>query len=628
MARPSKQFYEFGPFRIDVAERLLMRNDEVVPLTPRVFDTLLVLVENPGHILTKGELMNSVWAETVVEEANLTKNISTLRKALGESANGKDYIETIPWRGYRFSEDVREIGNGSADLVIEEHTRSSIVIEEQTNELPTSSRNTRVLFKTVAIFAFVAVVAGVVFWIASRDRQASSTPAITSIAVLPLENLSGDPSQEYFADGMTELLINNMARVRALRVISKASVMRYKGTTKPIGEIARELNVDAIVTGAVQRTEQRVRITAQLIHAATDTHIWARDYERDLTDVLKLQGEVSRDIAEGVRIQVTPDENARLSSERNVNPEAHQAYLLGRFHFSKNNEQDYRIAFEHFQRATRLAPDYAPGFAALSNAWLQLGIFDIKPFKEVESPARAAALRAVELDDQLAEAHVSLGLLKYSYDWDWTGAEQEFKRALELDPGSLEGHRHYGRLLMCIGRHDEAVREGERAVELDPFSPETHTDLGRFLFRARRYNDAVSRLQRAVEMEPRSADANFRLGESYLELGRFDEGIAVFQKAQELTGTKGRWKSGIARANAMMGRRDVARRMLSSPEIEGYGRAEVLAALGDIDGAFAIIEKAVDERNSLLVILKEDPPMDKLRSDPRWAKLMRRMNFP
>jgi eukaryotic-like serine/threonine-protein kinase len=482
-------------------------------------------------------------------------------------------------------------------------------------------------WRVVAALTAVLMI-GLVWVLSSRSKPTVQPDQITSLAVLPLANLSGDPSQEYFADGMTEALINNLARIRALKVISRTSAMRYRGSNKSLPEIARELNVDAVIEGSVQKSGQRVRVTAQLVHPATDAHLWASEYERDLTDVLKLQSEVARAVADEIRIQVTAEERARLASARSVNPQAHEAYLLGRYHFSKNNEQDWKQAIEHFERAIELAPDYAAAYAGLSDAWMQLGIFGIKGFKEIEPPARAAALKAIELDEQLADARISLANIKHFCDWDWAGAEQEFRRVLELDPGDLDVHTYYGTLLMHVGRHDEAIREGQIAVQLDPISSTTQTSLGRFLYRARRYGEAVPHLKRAVELEPRSVGANFRLGDVYAELGRYEEAIAVFEKDRHLTGDERAFRAGIARVHGLMGRQSEARQMISVVNAQPILVAGVYAALGDKDEAFRVLEKAVEERNSLLVNIKEDPPLDNLHSDPRWKVLLRRMNYP
>ncbi len=487
-------------------------------------------------------------------------------------------------------------------------------------------------FVSLAVLAIsLLAISGLGLWrFSSRSANPARTPSATeirSIAMMPLENLSGDPAQEYFADGMTESLINNLAQIRALRVISRASVMRYKRSQKSLPEIARELNVDAVITGSVQRSGGRVRVTAQLIHAATDTHLWARDYERDLTDVLKLEGEVTRAIANEIQIHVTAEESARLASARSVNPQAHEAYLLGRYHLSKNNAQDYARAVEHFERAIELAPDYAEAYAGLSDALLQQATF-VKPSNEVVPPARAAALKAIELDEQLAEAHTALGNVKYYYDWDWAGAEKEFERALELNPASLIAHIAYGHLLSSLGRHDEAVKEGQIAAQLDPLSAEAHTALGRFLYRARRYEEALPVFQRAVQLEPRSIGANTRLGSVYAALGRYNEALAVYEKAREAAPVAGDWRDVIAYVYARMGRKREARQLVSGLKDFPIDVAAVYAALDDKDEAFRILEEAIEERKQQMIVLKEDPTLDSLHSDPRWKELLRRMDFP
>ena len=474
----------------------------------------------------------------------------------------------------------------------------------------------------------LVVVAALSYLLFSGREHTAVSPEIKSLAVLPLENLSGDATQEYFADGMTEAIISNLAKIRALRVVSRQSVMRFKGSQKDLEEIAQELKVDAVVVGSVQRVSGRVKVTAQLIDAGNDVHLWATDYERDLNDVLKLQSEVARAVATEIRVHVTAEERARLASAQSIDPEAHRAYLLGRVHLNKNNEQDWERAISYFQHATQIATDYAAAYAGLSDVWVQRGVFAVKPFKEIEPHARAAALEALRLNEQLPEAHIALGDLKFYNDWDWTGSEAEFKRALELDPGSLDAHRSYGHLLMALGRHDEAVNEGEIAAQLDPLTAETQTALGRFLYRARRYTDALPPLQLAVEREPRSIGANVRLADVYVQLGLYDEALAVFERGRDLTGNYSNFQAHIARVYALMGREREARQILGGLKVEPIAMAAIYTALGDKDEAFRILKRAIDERNSFLVTLKQDPPFDSLHSDPRWNALLRPMNFP
>jgi TolB-like protein/DNA-binding winged helix-turn-helix (wHTH) protein/Tfp pilus assembly protein PilF len=601
------QFYEFGPFRLDRGKRLLWRDGEVVSLSPKAFDTLLALIEKRGELLDKDTLMQTLWPDSFVEEANLTVKVSQLRRALGELPHEHQYIVTVPGRGYRFVAEVRIPEN----LEVE-----PVVPVELTKPEP---RRSRLFLVIAAAFLLIAGVTVAIFFISNRRSTvvANTSAPIRSIAVLPLQNLSGDPAQEYFADGMTESLISNLAQIHALKVISRTSVMRYKNTTKSLPEIARELNVDAVIEGAVQRSGDRVRITAQLIQAPTDTHVWARNYERDQTDVLKLESEVAQAVADEIRIQLTAEERSRLGTSRSIDPQAHEAYLLGRHHFSKGTREGWKQSIQYFETAIRLAPDFAAAYAGLSDSWLNRGIFELN-FKDTDTAARAAAMKAVELDGQLAEAHIALGNVKFNYDWDWNGAEQEFMRALELDPGNLRGHSCYGFLLMAVGRHDEAIREGRRAVELDPLSSEVQSALGRFLYRGHRVEEAVPPLQRAIELEPQDLAARFRLGEVFTQLRKYDEALLLF----------GEKSFGAARVYALTGRKQEALEIMRGVNEPPISIAAVYAALGDKDKAFQILQKAVDNRTAHLVYLKEDPPLETLHSDPRWQALIQRMKFP
>jgi TolB-like protein/Tfp pilus assembly protein PilF len=482
--------------------------------------------------------------------------------------------------------------------------------------------------RAITLAVLLLTVASMVFYTwRLRETRTLTSPEIKSLAVLPLNNLSGDPAQEYFADGVTEALISNLAQVRALRVISRISVMRYKGTNKSLQEITGELKVDAVIEGSVQRSGGKVHVTARLIPAATDSPTWSQEYDRDLSDVLKLQSEIARAITDEIRIQVTSVERTRLTSARSVNPQAQEAYLLGRYHLNKKNEEDLRQAIENFERAIQIAPDYAAAYGGLGEAWQERGIWGTKSFSEVEAPARTATLKAIELDSQLAEGHKMLAQLKYIYDWEWAGAEQEFKRALDLDPGSLYVHRDYSIFLMALGRHEEAITEMQRAVELDPLSSETHSNFGRILYRARKYEEAITHFNQALELESRNYTAHIRLGDVYAKLGRYDEAITMFEKAAQLR-SEGMHSARLARVYALMGKQREARQLLSQSKAGPFDIAGAYVALGDKDEAFRILEQAVGARNSLLVFFKEDPTFDDLHSDPRWQQLLRRMNYP
>jgi len=494
------------------------------------------------------------------------------------------------------------------------------------SEAPSEIRRPRwpkwVIGAGLATLAVVTIVYGLY-----RGRVVSAPgPQIRSLVVLPLENLSDDPAQEFFAAGMTEELIGSLAQIRALRVVSRTSSMSLKGSSKSIPLIARELNVDAVLEGSVQKSDGRVKIRLQLLHAPTDTHLWARDYERELADVLRLQNEVAREVAEQVRVQITPDERARMTSVAAVNPAAHEEFLLGRFLLWKFIEEDRKRAVDHFNRAIQIDPSYAAPYAGLAQAWWMGGVvFGSLSLKEVGPPARAAARKALELDDRLAEAYAAQAYVEGMFDWDWTTAERTIRHAVELDPNSLDAHYVYALLLMALGRLPEATTQIEHAAQLDPLSAQVHSTFGRILYRARKFDEAILRLNRAIELEPRNAVAYGRLGDVFDQMGKYGDALAFYEKRQAVQGNPGSDSADIARVYARMGRRSEARQMLKRL---GDRSADVYTALGDKDAAFRLLFKSVDERISWPIFIKADPLFESLHSDPRWTELLRRMNFP
>ena len=376
--------------------------------------------------------------------------------------------------------------------------------------------------------AVIAIVYGLY-----RSRVADAPgPEIKSLVVLPLENLSGDPAQEFFAAGMTEELIGSLAQIRALRVVSRTSAMSLKGSSKSLPVIARELNVDAVLEGSVQQSDGRVKIRLQLLHAPTDTHLWARDYERELTDVLRLQNEVAREVAEQIRIQITSEERARMASVAAVNPAAHEEYLLGRYLLWKFIEEDRMRAVDNFNRAVQIDPSYAAPYAGLAHAWWMRGVLGPLSLKEVAPPSSAAARKALELDDRLAEAYAAQAYVEGMFDWDWAGAEKTIRHAVELDTNSLDARYVYALLLMALGRLPEAITQIEHAAQLDPLSAQVHSTFGRILYRARKFDEAILRLNRAIELEPRNSLAWGRLGDVHDQMGKYVEALAFYEKTQ------------------------------------------------------------------------------------------------
>ncbi len=502
--------------------------------------------------------------------------------------------------------------------------------------LASASRPRRAVWFVAA--GLVAVVLAIGWGLGGwRERLfgAAKPGRIDSLAVLPLENLSRDAEQEYFADGMTEALITNLARIGALRVSSRTSIMRYKGGRKPLDEIARELGVDAVVEGSVLRSEGRVRITAQLIHAATDKHLWAEDYERDLRDVLTLQSEVARAIAREIEIHVTPQEEMRLTSARRVNPEAYEAYLQGRHFWNKRSEESLKRALAHFERAIEKDPAYAPAYAGLADSYNLLARYGSMPPREAISRGKAAATKALELDDSLAEAHASLGYAKLVYDWDWAGFERPARRAIELNPRYAMAHLWYAGGLMASGRLEEAAREVKLAHELEPLMMIINVNVGRIVYYyPRQYDRAIEQYRKAIELDPNFAESYIWLGKAYERKSRYAEAIAAFQKAVALRAASVD-KGALGHALAVAGRRDEAQQVLNELKalskkqyVSSYDIAFIYMGLGDHDLAFEWLQKACEERHPLLIFLRVEPQFDPIRSDPRFADLLRRVGLP
>ena len=470
---------------------------------------------------------------------------------------------------------------------------------------------------------------------ATQAAPGAAAPPIRGLVVLPLENLSGDPEQEFFADGMTEELIADLAQIQALRVISRTSAMRYKKTTKTLQEIGRELNVEAVVEGSVRRYADRVRITAQLIEVATDRHLWAKSYERDLKDVLALQGEVARAIAQEIRVKVTPEEEARLARSHVVDPRAYESYLRGRQHWNKRNDEGLLRSLEYFREAIDLDPDWATARVGLADAYCVIGFYGTLPPGDSFPKGKIAATAALRMDDQLAEAYSALGYVQHYYEWDWAAAERSFHRALELNDGSAYIHLFYANMLAAMGRHEEAIRTVTRGHELDPLSMIIRAARAWMHFFARDLDAAVPLIEELMEREPDFSTAFLWASPIYEVRGEYDKALRVAIRGGEMTARNPWALSGMGRALAKMGRgseaeailaelRDVASRRYVSP----YDLGLVCEARGMDDEAFAQLERCYEGRANMLVLLGVDPRWDRLRPDARFGELERRMRFP
>ena len=619
MSVQDKHLYQFGPFSLDRVKRRLTRDGEPVKLTPKAFETLLALVEQRGKTIEKDDLLNKVWAGVAVEENNLNQCITALRKSLGDSRQESQYIATIPGVGYRFVAEVSEIEDSVADT-------------------PPPANPPRVArpLRYAVLIAVPLALAAVVYALLTREKSPLPAPAVSSIMVLPLENLSGDPSQEYFADGVTDALIGDLAKIRGLHVISRTSSMHYKKTKKSLPEIAREIKVDAIVEGSVQRSGDRVVIRAQLIRAATDHHVWVKTYERPVRDVLDLQSEIAQTIAREVQIQMTPADQARLTTAHPVRPKAFDDYLQGRYLFwNKRTEENLNKAIEHFQNAIKEDPNYALAYVGLADCYNALGTVQVGTFSPLEGRRRAeeAASKALAIDPSLAEAYTALGYVKL-FNWDWTAAEQDLKRAIDLNPNYANAHNVYATYLLAHGQVDESIAASDRARELDPFSLAISAQRGFLLENARRYDQAIEQLRGVIAMDANHYQAYWILGHTYAANKQFGQAIAASEKAVELSERAPGALGILGLVYGLAGRKDDANKILSEllelskrRYVTPAALVNVYIGLGQNDQAFVWLEKTFQERSNYLTYLKVFPIIDPLRSDPRYVDLVRRIGL-
>ena len=614
MSSPAEQppaALRFGPFELDTRAGELRKDGRRVKLQEQPFRMLQVLLERPGEVVTRDELRQRLWpAGTFVDFDNsLSTVVNKVRAALGDAAESPRFVETLGRRGYRF---IAPMG--------------APPIPPPVAPPPVEGGGER---SRVALFAAMGVVlvAALLLFALGPWRGRGAHPPITSLAVLPLANLSNDPDQEYFADGLTDALITDLASIRALRVISRHSVMGYKGSRKPLPEIARELGVDGVVEGSVARSAGRVRVTAQLVHAPTDRHLWARHYERDTRDLFALESELSATIAREVRTVVTSRELERLARPHTTSAEAYDDYLRGRFFWNKRTEEGLEKALTYFQRAVAKDPGFALAHAGIAESYGPLAFGGFMPTAETAPRMRAAATRALELDETLAEAHTALAACMAFQEWNWAAAEGEFHRAIEANPNYATAHAWYGLYLGLLGRSEEDVAERTRALDLDPLSLPVNAGLGDALGRAGRLPAAVRQLQKTLELAPDFPQAHEYLGEVYLRQGRNDAAIVEFQEA--------RANGSLGYAYAVAGRQAEARRVLADLERRAGARyvpavdlAAVHAGLGERDQAFLWLEKAFRDRVPSLSGLRVDPRLASLHADSRFADLLRRMNLP
>jgi len=625
MTEPAKCVYEFGEFQPDRVNKTLLRKGILVPLTPKVFDTLLLLVERPGQLVEKDEFVRQLWPETFVEDAALAENISRLRRALGD-ADTQRIIATVPKRGYRFIAVVNKVN-------LTDSARTAAVA-------PTKSATRHRVGLALLGIAILVIIGGTYLYSHQHGPMFARPPwvPIRALAVLPLENLSRDPEQEYFADGVTDELITQLAQIRALRVISRTSVMRYKGTQKPLAEIARALNVDAVVEGTVARSAERVRVTAQVVQVNPEAHLWAERYDRPLGDAVTLQGELAREIAEAIRVRLTPDEQNRLTGVRPANHEAHEAFLRGRYFWSKRTEAGTQKAVEYFQQAIEKDPNYAVAYSGLADSYISLALpeamQEVLPANQAFPQARAATDKALQIDDKLAEAHATLAHIQFPYDRDWAAAEREFRRALDLNPNYANAQQWYALSLMWQSRLDDSLHQIKRAQELDPLSLVINANLGFILTSAQQYDQAIEQFRKTLEMDANFAYAHYRLGQMYVRKGIYAEAIPELERAISLSEGSPRATAELGLAYALLGNRSAALKLISdlkersrSRYVSPFDFAVIYGGLGNQDLTLEWLEKAYAERSTSLNLLKMSPAFANLHSEPRFTELVRRIGL-
>jgi TolB-like protein/DNA-binding winged helix-turn-helix (wHTH) protein len=613
----------FGLFEVDLRSGELRRKGFRVKLQEQPIQILLAILERPGEVVTRDALRAKLWpADTFVDfEHGLNAAVKRLRDALGDTAENPRYIETLPRRGYRF------IATTVPDAI-------------QPNRIQSTPKHWGWLVACAALGAVFAVLfvqdAG---GLRSRFlfRSAAQAP-IHSLAVLPLTNLSGDPEQEYFSDGMTEMLTDNLSRIGALRVISRTSAMRYKATKKSLAEIARELNVDGVIEGSVLRSGNRVRITTELIDARSDEHLWGQTYERDLSDVLLLQSAVAEAVAERVHVRLTPEEESRAHSTLTVNPDAYEAYLKGRFYGSDatGTHAALRNAQGYYEDAIRKDPRFALAYAGLADCFLDQGTYRLVPPQDAYRRASAAIQKALELDQALSEAHGSRGYLDWQFAWDWQAAEREFRYAVEQNPNSIDGHESLVWFLAWSGRREEALAEVEKMRRLDAAYPFTPLQESGIYYHQRDYKSLVGASAKSLAGYPNAWQNHYFLAVGYEGSGQLGRAIPEYQRAVELSEADTDTIAGLAHAYSAAGRKNDAEKMLYELEkqskagyVSPYMIATIHAGLGNKDKAFEFLEEAYKEKSpDVAYFLRADLRIDALRSDPRFQNLLGRMKFP
>jgi TolB-like protein/DNA-binding winged helix-turn-helix (wHTH) protein/Flp pilus assembly protein TadD len=636
MTSLANNLYRFGEFSLDAQSRVLKRGAEAVPLTRKAFDALFLLIQNAGRTVTKDELMGAVWPGSFVEESNLTQTIFMVRKALDETADRR-YILTVQGEGSRFLVPVTEVGSSGPEP--EKETTIAPPMARDEHEIQSHSHLGSLSSWRSAVIALAAVafvlITGLSIWIWRSGKGPAEPPHRIMLAVLPFQNLTGDAAQEYVSDGLTEEMLTQLGNLNPQRlgVIARTSVMHYKDAHTPLDQIGRELNVQYVLEGSVRRESERVRITAQLIQVKDQTHVWARQYDRELKDLLPLEGEVAHAIAQ--EIQLTFDGRKEAEHQSVVSQqsfEGYDLYLKGLYFFNKRTPADLQEAIQYFQQATAKDPSYAPAYAGLAKGYAILSAYSGQPGSEFMPKARAAAMKALEIDASSSEAHTALALIIQNHDWDWQTSEKEFRRAIELNPNDATAHHWYAEHLMWRGRFDEALEQSGRARQLDPLSLIIAADNGAILYFSRKYDAAIEKWRSVQDMDPVFMRAHLIEG-AYVEKRMFTEALADNEKVRPTISDAAYWSWRayiLGRAGQMTEAHSAIHQLLEtekSSAVDPIAFAQSYAGTGDKDQALAWLEKAYARRSNGLTSLKVDPAYDLMRGDQRFEDLLRRVGL-
>lgn len=638
-----KQFYEFGPFRLDASDRLLLRDGKLVPLKPKVIDTLLLLVENSGRVVAKDELLGALWPDSFVEESNLTQNIYALRKALG--AGQPPFIETIPRRGYRFAAAVKKLTDAAASsstdgpaggaAVPTENTWEGSEQDPSTDGPAPAGRdgyrrlNSRLLY--VSALLLLSAAALVYVWRSGEAGRPAAGAGVKSIAVLPFKSLRAEAGEDFAGPGMADALITKLSNIKNLNVLPTSAVLKFGGPDCDPLAAGRTLGVDSVLDGRVQRDGGRIRVTVQLLRTADGAPLWAGQFDENFTDVFAVQDSISDQVTRVLAPRLSGEERERLQKHYTENADAYQAYLKGRYFWNKRTAEGFKKGIEYFRQAIAQDPDYALAHAGLADCYARLNERGLPPAEDTAPRAKAAVMKALALDDSLAEAHATLGFIKFRFEWDFPGAAQEYQRAIRLNPNYAVAHQWYAFYLLATDRQPEALGQLERARQLDPVSLNASSALGSYYYFTRQYDRAVELLQKAIEMEPGFAEAHWTLGLAYEQKGLGKQAADQFRKAQDLSGGGDGPGAALGHLYAVTGKAGEARRLIDELRetskrryVPPYEVAVIYAGLGEQELALAWLEKAYDERSLRPVWLKFDPRLDGLRADSRFADLLRR----